>query len=429
MKLIAHHKKIYELSVHVALLLLFISTSVLAQDKLLENAEENTQSSSQVKTPEKVLGSLKERFAFNTYGSIGFSKSNVKAPFYRSKNTSTFGIDDHWSGVMDNRLGFQMTANFDPNWSAVVHSVVERNGDDKLNPSTIWAQLKWKYSDQTHLYLGRSLNTLFLTSEEFYVGYAHPWVRPPVELYSMGGENGFSDGVNVQHQMPIGNAVLSLEAKVGVSSLDRMNYSVQNRPIYAVSASLIQPELTLRASLVQANVSAQIVKLDPLLSLIRQQSPEIAQEYSLENVKGQGYISLGMRYEYQHWFLMMEMARTHLRRKSLPDQLGGYATLGYTMGNWMPYLSYSQQKILGSTDETRLTGLASHAANAYLSAKKNDQKNLSLGLRWDVKPGISLKFQLDQVKPQANEMGLLSAKLPTGHNQIRVFSLMMDWAY
>jgi hypothetical protein len=95
----------------------------------------------------------------------------------------------------------------------------------------------------------------------------------------------------------------------------------------------------------------------------------------------------------------------------------------------MPYISYSQLKILGSTDELRLQGLASQAANAYLSSKKNDQKNLSLGLRWDVKPGLSVKLQLDQVRPQANQIGLLNAKLPAGQNQIRVLSLMMDWAY
>lgn len=437
MKMVLHLKKFSELGSLAALLLFVSSTPLLAQEGLQVSMQESSQDyaqhkeqgSTQEKEQEKAQESFAEKFALNTYGSFGFSKSSLKTPYYRSKNTSTFGVDDHWSGVMDNRLGVQLALNFDPNWSAVLHSVVVRNGDDKVNPATIWAQLKWKLNDQTRLYLGRSLNTLFLTSEEFHVGYAQPWVRPPVELYSMAGENGFSDGVNVQHQMPMGDTVLSLEAKAGVSALDRNNYSVQNQPIYGLSATLIQPELTLRASLLQAHVNAQIVRLDPLLSLIRQQSPAIAEEYSLASIRNQRYLSLGMRYEHQNYLFMMEVARTQLRRKSLPDQLGGYVTLGYSVGNWMPYISYSQLKILGSTDELRLQGLASQAANAYLSSKKNDQKNLSLGLRWDVKPGLSVKLQLDQVRPQANQIGLLNAKLPAGQNQIRVLSLMMDWAY
>jgi hypothetical protein len=366
---------------------------------------------------------------FNTYGTIGIAKSSFKKPFYRSKNTATYGIDDDWTGVADNRLGVQVSANFNPNWSAVLHGIVLRNGDDEVKPTTIWAQLKWKYSDQTSVYLGRSLNTLFLNSEEFYVGYSQPWVRPPIELYAMGGENNFSDGINLQHQLSLGSNVLSVEAKAGVSSLTRKNYSVENKPIFGLSASFIRPDLTLRASMVQADVSVVSARLDPVIRLIKQQNPDVAKEYSFSDVNNQRYYSLGMRYEHQNWLLIMEVARTQLRRKSLPDQLGGYVTLGYAFGDWMPYISYSQLHILGSTTETRLTGQAAFVASAYLSAKKNDQKNLSLGLRWDLRPGLALKLQVDQVKPKVNEIGLFNGPLPVGQRNARVFSLMMDWAY
>jgi hypothetical protein len=372
---------------------------------------------------------LDGKLEFNAYGTLGYAKTDVSSPGYRSKSTFNFALDDSFSGRMDNRLGLQLSAQLNPAWSLVAHTLIHRNGDDKVEPELLWAQAKWKINEQSSVYFGRSQSTLFLTSEEFYVGYSQPWVRPPVELYNLGGENAFSDGIVVQHRIPFLGRTLSVEARAGVSSLVRANYSVQNQPTLGLTLSLADAEMTLRASLVQADVSVQGVKLTPVIDLIARQNPAVAAEYSLEHIDAQRYASLGMRYEHNNWLLMTEIARTDLKRKSLPDQLAAYVTVGHTFGDWTPYVTYAQLHILGDLNETRLSGRTALIANAYLATKKNDQKTVSAGVRWDIKPGLALKAQWDRVTPNAGEPGLLTGKLPTGQSHLNVVSVVLDWAF
>ncbi|QJQ05784.1 hypothetical protein EJG51_007900 [Undibacterium piscinae] len=372
---------------------------------------------------------LDGKLEFNAYGTLGYAKTDLSSPGYRSKSTYIFSLDDSFSGRMDNRLGLQLSAQLTPAWSLVAHTLIRRNGDDKVEPELLWAQAKWKINEQSSVYFGRSQSTLFLTSEEFYVGYSQPWVRPPVELYNLGGENAHSDGIVVQHRIPVLGRTLSVEARAGVSSLVRANYSVQNQPTLGLTLSLADTEMTLRASLVQADVSVQSSKLNPIMALIYKQNPAVAAEYSLDHIDAQRYASLGMRYEHNNWLLMTEITRTQLRRKPLPDQLAAYITVGHTFGNWTPYATYAQLHMLGDLNETRLSGRAALAANAYLGSKKNDQKTVSAGLRWDIKPGLALKGQWDRVTPNAGEPGLLTSKLPAGLSHLNVISVVLDWAY
>ncbi|AZP11278.1 hypothetical protein [Undibacterium parvum] len=380
-------------------------------------------------SPAQALDLLDGKLEFNAYGTLGLAKTNQSKPGYRSKANYNFSLDDSYSGIMDNRLGLQLSAQITPAWSLVAHTLTHRNSDDLVETELAWAQAKWKINEQSSIYLGRSQNILFLTSEEFYVGYSQPWVRPPVELYSMGGENSGSDGIVIQHRLPLSGRTLSLEARVGVSSLNRANYTVRNQPNIALAASLVDNELLLRASLLQADVTVRGRQLDSIIKLISDQNPMVGAEYSLENIHAVLYGSLGMRYEHNNWLLMTEIARTQLKRKSLPDQRAAYITLGRNFGNWMPYLSYAKLQVLGETTETRLTGGAALAANAFLATKNNEQQTLSLGLRWDIKPGLALKGQWDRVTPNAGEPGLLTGKLPAGQNHLNVMSVVLDWAY
>lgn len=372
---------------------------------------------------------LDGRLEFNAYGTLGYAKTDTNSPGYRSKSTFNFALDDSFSGRLDNRLGLQLSAQLTPAWSLVAHTLIHRNGDDTVEPDLLWAQAKWKINEQSSVYFGRSQSTLFLTSEEFYVGYSQPWVRPPVELYNLGGENAFSDGIVVQHRIPLLGRTLSVEARAGVSSLVRANYSVQNQPTLGLTLSLVDAEMTLRASLVQADVSVQSSKLNPIMALIYRQNPAVAAEYSLAHIDAQRYASLGIRYEHNNWLLMTEIARTDLKRKSLPDQLAAYVTVGHTFGDWTPYVTYAQLHMLGDLNETRLSGRTALIANAYLATKKNDQKTVSAGVRWDIKPGLALKAQWDRVTPNAGEPGLLTGKLPTGQSHLNVVSVVLDWAF
>jgi len=193
----------------------------------------------------------------------------------------------------------------------------------------------------------------------------------------MGGENSDSDGIVIQHRLPWLGRTLNLEGRIGVSSLNRASYTVRNQPNIAVAASLVDNQLLLRASLLQADVVVHGRQLESIIKLISDQNPTVGAQYSLDNSHRVLYSSLGMRYELHDFLLMTEVARTQLKRKSLPDQRAAYITLGHNFGNWMPYLSYSKLQIMSETTENRLSGNAAQTANAYLATKKRTTDVLS----------------------------------------------------
>lgn len=366
----------------------------------------------------------------NAYGTLGMARSSLDSPQYRTASNNRYGIGDSWSGLLDNRVGAQMTLNFNSDLSFILQSLIRRNGEDQVHPQTTWAYLRWRPNEHWETRLGRIRQPLFLITEEFDVGYAWPWVRPPVELYGLAGESTWVDGGQLRYRMPLGDYTFSIDSHYGQFSLDRdPYYSVKNTYSTGVAVSLSDANLTLRASVLQAHVQLDAPGLQGLQALIYQQNPQVADDYAVDDIPKQNYANLGLRYDDGDWLVMSEYVRLWLNTRSLPDKQAYYLTLGHVFGDWTPYVTYASQDVLGSLREDRLTGRAAAATNALLANSNTDQHTYSAGVRWDFSPGMALKAQLDQVHQQQPSVGLQGAQLPAGRDHFTVTSLVLDWAF
>ena len=366
----------------------------------------------------------------NAYGTLGMARSSLDSPQYRTASNNRYGIGDSWSGLLDNRVGAQMTLNFNSDLSFILQSLIRRNGEDQVHPQTTWAYLRWRPNEHWETRLGRIRQPLFLITEEFDVGYAWPWVRPPVELYGLAGESTWVDGGQLRYRMPLGDYTFSIDSHYGQFSLDRdPYYKLKNTYSTGVAVSLSDANLTLRASVVQAHVQLDAPRLQGLQALIYQQNPQVADDYAVDDIPKQNYANLGLRYEDGDWLVMSEYVRLWLNTRSLPDKQAYYLTVGHVFGDWTPYITYARQDVLSSLHEYRLTGRAAAATNALLANNNTDQHTYSAGVRWDFSPGMALKAQLDQVHQQPPSVGLQGAQLPAGRDHFTVTSLVLDWAF
>jgi hypothetical protein len=365
----------------------------------------------------------------NAHASFGVSRTLANGVAYRAMDSSLVALDDGWSGRLDNRIGVQARWNIAPAWSAVVQSQVRRNGADDVRMATPWAYLSWHPDTQWEVRLGRFRQSLFLITDSYDIGYSHPWVRPPAELYTLVGESTSIDGVQIRHRHALATGLTgTLTAHAGVTEVKRPRYQVRNTRNIGISYAVSNGALTVQAALVSADTRMTSSGIEQVEALIRQQDPAVADDYAVANVSGQNYGGLGLRYEKDGWLFISEIGATQLQRRSMTDRLGWYATLGRTFGAWTPYLSYAENRVTGILTEDRLVaGSAASTANAFLARRNTGQHTWSFGVRWDFQEGMDLKVQLDRVSPDT--YGLQATLLPDGRRHFNVLSVVMDWAY
>lgn len=127
------------------------------------------------------------RFMFDGFGTLGLVHSGEQeADFVANPLRSDgAGFTREWSSEVDSRLGLQLTAALTKKLTAVVQVIVEQRHDDHYQPTLEWANLKYSFTEDFSVRFGRTALPTFASSDFRKVGYASPWVRPPVELYSL----------------------------------------------------------------------------------------------------------------------------------------------------------------------------------------------------------------------------------------------------
>ena len=368
------------------------------------------------------------RLELNAYGTYGFMRSLAAGVNYRPTDSYQYSVGNDWSGRFDNRLGIQATFHATNQVSLIAQLLVRRNGADEVRGELPWAYLRWQPDANWELRLGRFRQPLFLITESFDVGYAHLWVRPPAELYTLAGEMTSLNGMQLRYRESVAGYTLTGTLHAGHSEVKRPTYTSRNQPNVGGSLALTDQNLTLQATLINANTQVDIPAISQVVNLIAAQNPDVANEYALGHVPNMWYGALSARYEKNGWQLISELASTRLQRRSMRDRTAWYVTLGKNLGDWTPYISYASNKVRdGFFQEDRVSGNAAMAANALLLRRYTNQHTWSLGVRWDVASGIALKAQWDQVHPEIN--GLQMARLPDGEKHFNVVSVIADWAF
>jgi hypothetical protein len=144
---------------------------------------------------------LAPKLSFGGFGTLGVvhsseDRADFNDDFFKSDGA---GYSDNWSAGVDSVIGAQLTANLTSRLSAVLQVVTEQNSVGSYRPHVEWANIKYQFTPDFSLRVGRINQPAFLLSDVGKVGFAIPWVRPPGEVYAVVPATN-SDGVDASYR-------------------------------------------------------------------------------------------------------------------------------------------------------------------------------------------------------------------------------------
>jgi hypothetical protein len=363
-------------------------------------------------------------FSFAGFGTLGIVHSNED---YADFTSTAFeargaGYSRRWSPAVDSLIAAQVTAKVGSHLTAVVQLVSEESYDDTYRPHVEWANIQYQFTPDFSVRVGRTAAASFLVSDSRKVGYANPWVRPPVELYSLVSVT-TNDGVDVSYRIPSGSVTNTVQGSAGRADYRFPILGGSNTEKAAAREQLALYDTfesgftTVHVSYGQAHVTIPLFA--PLFDGFREFGPAgigIAERYDVDD-RIITFMGVGGNYDPGRWFLTAEWGRVNTH-SVIGEKTAWYVSGGYRLAQWTPYLTYADLKANSARSDPGLplSGLPPplaatvEALNAGLNATLGAiavQKTASVGARWDFMAHVDLKFQYDHSWLGVGSQGVL----------------------
>jgi hypothetical protein len=345
-------------------------------------------------------------FKFGGFGTLGFSHSSQDQGDYvlDSSMPTGAGRSKDWSPGNNTRAAAHMTADFAPKISAILQVDSEYRADGSYRPEVEWLNVKYAFTPNAYVRIGRIALPTFMDSESRDVGYGYAWVNPPVDLYRQLSIPS-SDGVDVMYRTEIGEAGNTIKAIYGQNKEKGINSLTTSNSLWGIFDTLEYGSATFHVSYQERRSSTQNF---------------------LTGVTGawadNSDLSVGASYDPGNWFVISEW----VQHRSSTKVNAMYVSGGYRIDKFTPYLLYSQ-----NSPGSFLSSSTAPTASAIDRANRS-QSTASLGMRWDFMRNYDFKIQYDQVRLSSNSNGYL-ANVPTGvilyGSKFHVISAVVDFVF
>lgn len=387
-------------------------------------------------TPVEAQGSSPDIFKFSGFGTLAATRSSEKnADFitnYSMPNGPGFTRSTDFSG--DSRVGLQADIHFSEAFSATLQVISEHRYDDTFKPYLGIGQIKFQVTPNFAIRAGRLPYAAYLISDYQKVGFAQPWVRPPVEVYQFNPLTSV-DGADITLQFNLGAVSFTGKLAGGSSTakLTPSSYAVKyatpgttpeaewkSKNLGAVSLAAFYSHATFRAFHLQMKGTYEdpgfdgpagpVAGMSPFRALRTLPAafggnPTLADQFQITDDK-LNYDSVAFNYDPGNWFLMIEQTKKSGDENMFLHFTAGYATLGIRFGDWTPYVT------AGWKHTTSPTTNPNPIINSIVSGLDRGQTSYSGGLRWDFYTNLALKVQFDSVKNSENSSGATTNAQP-----------------
>jgi hypothetical protein len=395
---------------------------------------------------------------FSGFGTIGVVQTNTNDGTYTT-GEEAFGATKTIDFGPDTKAGIQMDTKFNDTFSATVQVFSKQNAVGSYSPDVEWAFGKVKLGDGFDLRLGRIGAPFFMTSDFRNVGYTNISIRTPVDVYGLVPVRSF-DGGDLLYRIDFGDITLNSQLWVGKSTT-RIGQNAQGdedivlNNIAGINFSVEDGPLTLRYGSMKtrlATAGTGLEGFDTLLKTLSQvgQAPglgeltTIGNEMSI-NDKFASFSGVGAVLDLGGFVANAEYVKRKTDSVYVPSINAWYTTLGYRLGDFTPYVSYSER----STTST--TSYASPAVSPLLPPQiqgavpvligtvntligKSDEKSTAIGVRWDAGKNYDIKAEFQQIKVPAGSSGVFSYITDPGgvyavDTKVNLFSLAVDFVF
>ena len=330
-----------------------------------------------------VIAALKEQeiIKFGGFGSLGFAHSSQNSGDYVLDSSVPKGVgrsSNFWPGN-NSRAAAHISGNFTPQLSGIFQVDTEYRTDGTYRPEIEWLNVKYAFTPNTFMRVGRIALQTFIDSENHDVGYSYVWVNPPVDLYHQLSIAG-SDGLDFGYRSEIGQAGNTIKAIYGSNVSERPTSKTTSKDMWGIFDTFEYGPTTLHFSYQQRRTQTK--------NLLTGSTGEWTQNSD---------ISIGGSYDPGNWFVISEW----MQRRSTTKISAMYVSGGCRIDKFTPYVLYSQ-----NSPGSFYASATPPSASAVERAKRS-QRTTTLGLRWDFMRNYDFKLQLDQVKLSDDSNGYL----------------------
>jgi hypothetical protein len=381
-------------------------------------------------------------FTFNGFGTFGVVHSSEdRADFISGVRPDGAGFTRDWSLSVDSLIAAQVNANFTSQLSAVVQVMVEQNFDESYDPHVEWANLKYQFTPDFSVRVGRTVMPVFQLSDTRKVGLTYPWVRPPLELYQLSPIT-TTDGADASYRVHVGEWAHTLQLRYGNNDTDLPHDAgkVKARNLWEISNTAEFGPFSAHFAYVKTKIT--LASYDPLFDAFRQFGPQgvTIADANIVRDSDTSFLGVGASYDPGDWFAMAEWGRLD-SDNVLGRRSAWYVSGGYRFGKLTPFVTYAD----ASADKLSDPGLdvsmlppflagpamgLNAAFNATLSMAAVEN-TVSLGARWDIATSVALKVQYDHIRIGDGSTGILinpQPDYPLG-GEVNVFSATIDFVF
>lgn len=292
--------------------------------------------------------------------------------------------------------------------------------NQSLKDSLEWGFVRYRPEDGLDIRAGRLGTDIFMLTDYRQVGYAYPWVRPPHEYYGLLSFYHF-DGMDLTKKFHFESADLSTKLFYGRS---QESYPLTENATQSYRLDFIGGGLTsvldydnwkFRISLadVQLTNNNPFALIDALTNISPVWPGAMAvSQYFLTKNKRIRFSEFGFNYDANSWWIQGEHTILDIDAPIISSSDFSYLILGARVKKFSVFTTYSEVKPrdnnihidipqgLSAPLTSQIAALAAASEYALKSSRANEH-SLGVGVRWDFKPKMALKLQIDKYDIQA----------------------------
>lgn len=315
------------------------------------------------------------------------------------------GITNNVTFETDTRFGLQISSDIADN-ASVVAQILGTGTNGGFDAQVEWAYVDYEFNKYISLRAGKVKQPVYLVNDYVEVGYAYPWIRPPVEVYYLNNPLNTINGAELLFSVPIGKGQLTFQPYIGSNRDDIPN----GGGAYFEAEGIIGADLKYAAPGYLVHVSDfHCREVNTFGSFTIENSPFGPLDVDLNgqgrcDVTSAGFnLDLSNVVVYAEW---QERMTSDTLARPFGDTEAWYTTLGYRMGKWLPHITFaaiegtSSNFYPGAVCPQAVGGPCTGPAQSPTSGFNfpvQIQSSVTAGLRYEVNDSAALKFEYSVV--------------------------------
>lgn len=357
-----------------------------------------------------------------TFGTIGTTYNDNGNYIHRKNALQKNGSSDDLYFGTDSLLGIQGIYKINHNFTTSIQAVAQKDYNNEIKVTVDSGYLRYENDNNFIVKLGRMRTPYYRNSDNQNIGYSKLLVREPIEVYGQVPFEGY-DGIELLYTNLLGDYFYNIQVSYGeetfIAPIHSQNEEVEITldNLYSANLTFGTSEVEIRATYMHAQISAKNTMIDTIMSTL---PDSLAKQYELKN-KSSYYLGFGIFVDYNNFIFNSEIGKRKVP-SFYPDLKAIYATAGYKIKNYTPYISFAKAKMLQETQINTATAL-----DSFMAIQNLAQSTKSVGVKYFINKNTDLKFQYDHIEPDGEYGGFyVGSQYPQDMN---VYTLMLDFVF